>query len=76
MDPEEADNFHYLSQDDLEWGVAGIAFRGTICYNAKKYRTAISEVVGRKSWSSVKMTTARVRSHFACIMINSTLPAA
>ena len=71
-DSEEADNYHYLSQDS-PGGTAGIALRnsypgwtysGSVCWKNQKDRIAITEVMGpdEYTWNQKKLTTAVVSS--------------
>ena len=45
-DSDEADNYHYLTQDVLlEDDSRGISYVGTVCHFYKSFRTSISEAV-------------------------------
>ena len=69
-DPENVDNYHYISQDP-QAGVAGIArtirysswtYGGSVCWPQKHIRTAITEVYGPEtaSWNQLRLGTAEV----------------
>lgn len=71
-DSEEADNYHYLSQDP-RGGTTGIAigrayhgwtYFGSVCWKDQKDRTAITEVTGPDwvTWSEKRLTAAAVSS--------------
>jgi len=74
-DPEDVDNYHYLSQDPNA-GTTGIAtgmmisnqgwtYSGTVCWPSKKERTGITEVFGpvTNSWASLRVDTAETFAH-------------
>merc|ERR1712110_894398 len=74
-DSEDVDNFHYLSQD-TNAGTTGIAtgmmftnqgwtYSESVCWQNKKYRTAITEVYGptTNSWNSLRVDAAETFAH-------------
>jgi len=78
LDPDMADNYHYLSYDIADGGVAGIArkmayssngspwqYYGSVCWPDKKKRTAITEVQGEPStsWDILKLGASGTFAH-------------
>ena len=69
-DPENVDNYHFLSMDD-QGGVTGVArgmayngwtYRGSVCWKSQKDRTAITEVLSPSwyTWNQKRMTASEV----------------